>query len=63
MRLLLRLVCLHLTLLPIGLEQHLLLIDTYWGKALVIAILATAIPYALDLMALKRFKQTQLWEH
>lgn len=29
----------------------------YWGQALVIALLATAIPYALDLMALKRLSK------
>ena len=29
----------------------------YWGQALVIALLATAIPYALDLMALKRLNK------
>ncbi|MQW92891.1 EamA family transporter [Acinetobacter wanghuae] len=45
-----------LCLLPIGLYQNAAqVIDTqYWGKALVIAILATAIPYALDLKALKQ---------
>lgn len=45
-----------LTLLPFGLWNNApALMDTqYWGKALVIALLATAIPYALDLMALKR---------
>lgn len=45
-----------LTLLPFGLWNNApALMDTqYWGKALVIAMLATAIPYALDLMALKR---------
>ena len=44
-----------LTLLPIGLYNNATaLLDTqYWPKALVIAILATAIPYALDLKALK----------
>ena len=44
-----------LTLLPIGLYNNAAaLLDTqYWPKALVIAILATAIPYALDLKALK----------
>ncbi len=29
----------------------------YWGQALVIALLATAIPYALDLMALKQLSK------
>ena len=29
----------------------------YWRQALIIALLATAIPYALDLMALKRFSK------
>lgn len=45
-----------LTLLPFGLWNNApALMDTqYWCKALVIALLATAIPYALDLMALKR---------
>ena len=45
-----------LTLLPFGLWNNApVLLDTqYWGKALVIALMATAIPYALDLMALKR---------
>jgi inner membrane transporter RhtA len=44
-----------LSLLPIGLYNNAAaLIDTqYWGKALAIAVLATAIPYALDLKALK----------
>lgn len=44
-----------ISLLPIGLYNNAsALIDTqYWGKALVIAVLATAIPYALDLKALK----------
>jgi inner membrane transporter RhtA len=48
-----------LTLLPFGLWNNTpALIDTqYWGKALVIAVLATAIPYALDLMALKRLSK------
>ncbi|MCU4640190.1 EamA family transporter [Acinetobacter courvalinii] len=45
-----------LTLLPFGLWNNApaLMDIQYWGKALVIALLATAIPYALDLMALKR---------
>lgn len=34
-----------------------LLKTEYWGKALIIALLATAIPYALDLMALKRLSK------
>ncbi|WP_296283194.1 EamA family transporter [uncultured Acinetobacter sp.] len=34
-----------------------LLKTEYWGKALLIALLATAIPYALDLMALKRLSK------
>lgn len=48
-----------LALLPFGLYQDApALIDTqYWGKALAIAILATAIPYALDLQALKRLSK------
>lgn len=49
-----------LCLLPIGLWQDApALIQTeYWGKALAIAILATAIPYALDLKALKHLTKT-----
>ncbi|WP_130803475.1 EamA family transporter [Acinetobacter ihumii] len=50
-------ICLSaLVLLPIGAVQHPdhLLQTQYWDKALLIAILATAIPYALDLFALKR---------
>lgn len=45
-----------LTLLPISIWHNApaLLETQYWGKALLIAILATAIPYALDLMALKQ---------
>ncbi|MBI1451812.1 MULTISPECIES: EamA family transporter [Acinetobacter] len=44
-----------LSLLPIGLyrDAPALLETQYWGKALAIAVLATAIPYALDLKALK----------
>ncbi|WP_151981217.1 EamA family transporter [Acinetobacter guerrae] len=45
-----------LVLLPIGLvhqPEH-LINPEHWSKALLIAILATAIPYALDLFALKR---------
>ena len=43
-----------LCLLPIGLYQNAAAVvdPQYWGKALIIAILATAIPYALDLKAL-----------
>lgn len=43
-----------LCLLPIGLYQNAAAVvdPQYWGKALLIAILATAIPYALDLKAL-----------
>lgn len=45
-----------LSLLPIGLYQNAdaLLNVSYWPQALAIAVLATAIPYALDLQALKR---------
>lgn len=45
-----------LAMLPFGLWNNapVLLNTQYWGKALVIALMATAIPYALDLMALKR---------
>ncbi len=48
-----------LTLLPIGLWNNTpaLLQFEYWPKALMIAILATAIPYALDLMALKQLSK------
>lgn len=48
-----------ISLLPIGLYNNAsALLDTqYWGKALAIAILATAIPYALDLQALKRLNK------
>ena len=48
-----------ITLLPIGLYNNApaLLETQYWGKALAIAILATAIPYALDLQALKRLNK------
>ena len=48
-----------LTLLPIGLYHNAAaLIDTqYWGKAIAIAILATAIPYALDLKALQHLSK------
>lgn len=37
--------------------MHLLYSTLNIGKALVIAILATTIPYALDLMALKRLSK------
>lgn len=49
-----------LCLLPIGLYQNsaALIENQYWGKALVIAILATAIPYALDLKALKQLTKS-----
>ena len=48
-----------LCLLPIGLYQNApQILDTqYWGKAILIAILATAIPYALDLKALKHLSK------
>ncbi|GAA5186798.1 EamA family transporter [Acinetobacter kookii] len=48
-----------LSLLPIGLYNNAAaLVETqYWGKALAIAILATAIPYALDLQALKHLSK------
>lgn len=48
-----------IALLPIGIWYNgPALLDTqYWGKALVIAVLATAIPYALDLMALKQLNK------
>ncbi len=44
-----------LALLPIGLYQDApALVQTqHWGKVLMVALLATAIPYALDLLALK----------
>src|SRR5690606_33323920 len=47
-------------LLPIGLYNNApALIDTqYWGKAISIAVLATAIPYALDLKALQHLNKT-----
>ncbi|AUX88471.1 EamA family transporter [Acinetobacter sp. ACNIH1] len=49
-----------LCLLPIGLYNNTsALIDTqYWGKAITIAVLATAIPYALDLKALQHLNKT-----
>ncbi len=45
-----------MVLLPIGLvhQPEYLLDSEFWPKALLIAILATAIPYALDFFALKR---------
>lgn len=48
-----------LTLLPIGLYHNAAaLVDTqYWAKAIAIAILATAIPYALDLKALQHLSK------
>ena len=48
-----------LALLPIGLYRNApaLLETQYWGKALAIAVLATAIPYALDLKALKQLNK------
>lgn len=48
-----------LVMLPIGvIHNPVALIQTqYWGQALVIALLATAIPYALDLMALKHLSK------
>ena len=49
-----------LCLLPIGLYNNAsALIDTqYWGKAITIAVLATAIPYALDLKVLQYLNKT-----
>lgn len=49
-----------LCLLPIGLYNNAsALINTqYWGKAITIAVLATAIPYALDLKALQHLNKT-----
>ncbi|NNG81178.1 EamA family transporter [Acinetobacter sp. ANC 5378] len=48
-----------LVMLPISaVHNPAALIQTqYWGQALIIALLATAIPYALDLMALKRLSK------
>ncbi|WP_347453527.1 EamA family transporter [Acinetobacter thermotolerans] len=48
-----------LCLLPIGFYSNAeAVLDTqYWGKALIIATLATAIPYALDLKALKQLNK------
>lgn len=53
-------ICLSaLILLPIGLYRNapVLLETQHWGKALAIAVLATAIPYALDLKALKQLNK------
>lgn len=49
-----------LCLLPIGLYNNAsALIDTqYWDKAITIAVLATAIPYAMDLKALQHLNKT-----
>ncbi|WP_333831492.1 EamA family transporter, partial [Acinetobacter schindleri] len=48
-----------LCLLPFGLYHNAAaILDTqHWGKAITIAILATAIPYALDLKALKQLNK------
>ncbi|MBJ9953939.1 MULTISPECIES: EamA family transporter [unclassified Acinetobacter] len=48
-----------LVMLPISVvhDSQALLQTQYWGKALLIALLATAIPYALDLLALKRLSK------
>ncbi|WDE16314.1 EamA family transporter [Acinetobacter schindleri] len=48
-----------LCLLPLGLYNNAAaILDTqHWGKAITIAILATAIPYALDLKALKQLNK------
>ena len=48
-----------LIMLPISaIHNPMALIQTqYWGKAIVIALLATAIPYALDLLALKQLSK------
>lgn len=48
-----------LVMLPISAihNPEALLQTQYWGKALLIALLATAIPYALDLMALKQLSK------
>jgi len=48
-----------LIMLPISAvhNPHALIQTEYWGSALLIALLATAIPYALDLMALKRLSK------
>lgn len=49
-----------LCLLPVGLYHNAAaLIETqYWGRAIAIAVLATAIPYALDLKALQHLNKT-----
>ncbi|BAP35295.1 putative amino acid transporter [Acinetobacter guillouiae] len=48
-----------LVMLPISAVHNpdALLQTQYWGKALLIALLATAIPYALDLLALKQLSK------
>ncbi|KKW81006.1 transporter [Acinetobacter sp. Ag2] len=48
-----------LVMLPISTvhDSQALLQTQYWGKALLIALLATAIPYALDLLALKQLSK------
>lgn len=48
-----------LIMLPISaIHNPMALIQTqYWGQAIVIALLATAIPYALDLLALKQLSK------
>lgn len=48
-----------LVMLPISAVHNptALMQTQYWGQALLIALLATAIPYALDLMALKRLSK------
>lgn len=48
-----------MVLLPVSLvhNPHALFQTQYWGYAVVIALLATAIPYALDLMALKQLSK------
>ena len=48
-----------LALIPFGLYNNspALFETQYWGKALAIAVLATAIPYALDLQALKQLSK------
>jgi inner membrane transporter RhtA len=48
-----------LVMLPISAvhDSQALLQTQYWGKALLIALLATAIPYALDLLALKQLSK------
>lgn len=48
-----------LVMLPISAVHNpeALMQTQYWGKALIIALLATAIPYALDLLALKHLSK------